>query len=100
MVDLTNIHPMTGFLRDHKAHLQRLAETGKPEVLTVNGSAKVVVQDVAAYQKLLDQLELGEDIRVIRERLADAKSGTPGVPLDEAMRQVGEELGIEPTPQG
>lgn len=100
MVDLTNIHPMTGFLRDHKAHLARLAESGKPEVLTVNGAARVVVQDVAAYQKLLDQVELAEDIRIIRERLADVKRGAPGVPLDEAMRQIGEQLGIEPTPQG
>ena len=99
MVDLTNIHPMTGFLRDHKAHLARLAESGKPEVLTVNGTAKVVVQDVAAYQKLLDQVEIAEDIRIIRERLADVKRGVPGVPLDEAMRQIGEQLGIEPTPQ-
>lgn len=100
MVDLTNIHPMTGFLRDHKAHLARLAESGKPEVLTVNGAARVVVQDVAAYQKLLDQVELAEDIRIIRERLADVKRGVPDVPLDEAMRQIGEELGIEPTPRG
>ena len=50
MVQLTDIHSLTGFLRDHKAHLERLAATGRPEVLTVNGKARVVVQDAASYQ--------------------------------------------------
>ena len=98
VVNLSDIHPLTGFLRNHKAHIQRLSETGKPEVLTVNGEARVVVQDAAAYQKLLDQVQLAEDVRIIRERLADVKRGEPGVPLDEAMQQIGERLGIEPTP--
>ncbi|MCA9274268.1 MAG: hypothetical protein KDA31_14630 [Phycisphaerales bacterium] len=100
MVDLNDIHPMTGFLRDHKAHIQRLAQTGKPEVLTVNGSARVVVQDVAAYQKLLDQVQLAEDVRIIRDRLAGVKRGEAGVPLEEAVKEIGERLGIEPTHGG
>ena len=45
MLDTREIHSLTGFLRNHKAHVTRLKETHAPEVLTVNGKAEVVVQD-------------------------------------------------------
>lgn len=76
MVQLTDIHSLTGFLRNHKRHLSRLAKTGRPEVLTVNGEAKVVIQDAAAYQRLLEAIDQIDTERVIRERLKSAASGT------------------------
>ena len=68
MINLSDIHPLTGFLRDHKTHLQRLQDTGKPEVLTVNGKARIVVQDAEAYQKLLDMIDEMESVAILRER--------------------------------
>ena len=56
MLDTRQIHPLTDFLRHHKAHLARLKETKTPEILTVNGRAEVVIQDVESYQALLDRL--------------------------------------------
>ena len=53
MVHLEDIHSLTDFQRNTKEHIQRLKETGRPEVLTVNGKAEIVVQDAASYQKLL-----------------------------------------------
>ena len=50
MLDTREIHSLTDFLRNHKAHVTRLKETHAPEVLTVNGKAEVVVQDAASYQ--------------------------------------------------
>jgi hypothetical protein len=44
MLDLNDIHPVTDFNRNTKEHIQRLKQTGKPEVLTVNGQAEIVVQ--------------------------------------------------------
>jgi hypothetical protein len=85
MIDLTDVHPLTGFLRDHKAHLERLRATGRPEVLTVNGTARVVVQDAAAYQRLLDLVEALETEQIVRERLRSIESGEPGVPAAEAI---------------
>jgi hypothetical protein len=85
MIDLTDIHPLTGFLRDHKAHLERLRATGRPEVLTVNGTARVVVQDAAAYQRLLDLVEALETEQIVRERLRSIQAGEPGVPAAEAI---------------
>jgi PHD/YefM family antitoxin component YafN of YafNO toxin-antitoxin module len=95
MVQFSDIHPLTGFLRDHKAHLARLAETGRPEVLTVNGKARVVVQDAAAYQKLLDALDGIEAEHAVRERLASLDRGEPGVTASQVLADVRRRLGIK-----
>lgn len=95
MVQLTDIHSLTGFLRDHKAHLERLAATGRPEVLTVNGKARVVVQDAASYQKMLDTLDALKTEHVVRERLAAVERGEPGVSADEVLAEVRKRLGVE-----
>lgn len=79
MVQLSDIHPLTGFLRDHKAHIDRLAATGRPEVLTINGKARLVVQDAESYQRMLDALEAAETEQIIRERLASLDRGDKGV---------------------
>ncbi|MBL8885768.1 MAG: hypothetical protein JNK16_03835 [Phycisphaerales bacterium] len=95
MVQLTDIHPLTGFLRDHKAHLERLATTGRPEVLTVNGKARVVVQDAEAYQKMLDALDAVETERIVRERLASLDRGESGVPAEQVLADVRKRMGIK-----
>jgi len=75
MLDARQIHPLTDFLRNHKAHVARLKETGTPEVLTVNGRAELVVQDVESYQVLLDRLHHMETLTAIREGIASAERG-------------------------
>ncbi|MFZ4575275.1 MAG: hypothetical protein ACOYN0_12805 [Phycisphaerales bacterium] len=95
MVQLTDIHPLTGFLRDHKAHLERLAATGRPEVLTVNGKARVVVQDAEAYQRIMEALDAAETERIVRERLAAVERGEAGVPAEQVLAEVRKRLGVE-----
>ena len=64
MIQLTeDIHSLTDFKRQTKEHIDRLKCTGRPEVLTVNGKAELVVQDARAYQKLLDALKQAEGAR-------------------------------------
>lgn len=41
----------------------RLRRSGRPEVLTINGKAELVVQDAAAYQRLLEALEKTKRVR-------------------------------------
>jgi PHD/YefM family antitoxin component YafN of YafNO toxin-antitoxin module len=69
------VHSLTDFLRHHKAHVARLKETRTPEVLTVNGRAEVVIQDVESYQELLDRLHHMETLAAIREGIASAERG-------------------------
>jgi len=57
MVRPEDIGSLTDFNRNTKAHLKRLRRTGRPELLTVNGKAEVVVQSASAYQRLINLLE-------------------------------------------
>jgi len=57
MIRPEDIGPLTDFNRKTKAHLKRLKRTGRPELLTVNGKAEVVVQNASAYERLLKSLE-------------------------------------------
>ena len=75
MLDTRQIHSLTDFLRNHKAHVTRLKKTKTPEVLTVNGKAEVVVQDAASYQSMLDRLRHMETLAAIQEGMASAERG-------------------------
>ena len=57
MIKLEDIGSLTDFTRNTKTHLKRLKRTGRPELLTVNGKAEVVVQSASAYQRLIESLE-------------------------------------------
>ena len=95
MFNLTDIHPLTSFLRDHKTHIERLEKTGRAEVLTVNGKSSVVIQDVEAYQKLLDELHDLRTERILRDRLARMDRGEPGIPAEEVLADLRNRLGIK-----
>jgi PHD/YefM family antitoxin component YafN of YafNO toxin-antitoxin module len=60
---------LTDFQRNTKSHLRRLKTSGRPEVLTVNGKAELIVQDAAAYEEMLDA------IRGIQRGLDEMKAG-------------------------
>jgi len=75
VLDAREIHSLTDFLRNHKAHVTRLKETQAPEVLTVNGRAEIVVQDAESYQLMLDRLHHMETLAAIQEGMASAERG-------------------------
>ena len=56
MLDLTkDIQSLSSFKRNSLQFLRRLRQKGSPLVLTINGKAEIVVQDVKAYQKLCEE---------------------------------------------
>jgi PHD/YefM family antitoxin component YafN of YafNO toxin-antitoxin module len=57
MIRPQDIGSLTEFQRNTQAHLKRLKRTGRPELLTVNGKAEVVLQNASAYQRLIESLE-------------------------------------------
>ena len=60
LLDLTkDIHSLSEFKRNSLRFLRRLRESGAPLVLTVNGKAEFVLQDVESYQRLREQLAAG-----------------------------------------
>jgi PHD/YefM family antitoxin component YafN of YafNO toxin-antitoxin module len=85
---LTSVHPLTDFKRNTSVFRERLKATGQPEVLTVDGRADLVVQNVAAYQRLLDELDRLQTIDGIRRGLLDVEKGRGVSPetMDTEMR--------------
>lgn len=97
MVQPTDIHSLTDFLRNHKKHIARLKRKGRPEVLTVNGKAAVVVQDAAAYQELLESIERVEAMEGIRRGLESMRQGK-GRPAAEVLEEIRRKHKIPPRP--
>ena len=89
MIQLGDIHSLTDFQRNAREHIERLKQTGRPEVLTVNGKAEIVVQNAESYQKLLDAIDRAEAIEGIRKGLEqmDAGLGRPLEEFDDYMRR-------------
>ena len=94
MLDTRQIHLLTGFLRNHKAHMARLKETRTPEVLTVNGRAELVVQDAGSYQALLDRLHHMETLAAIREGIASAERGEMK-PAEQVFAEMRAKYGLQ-----
>ena len=87
MIELTDIRSLSDFQRNAKAHLQKLRRTGKPEVLTVKGEPKVVVQDAAAYEAMLQRLDELEAVTGIQRGIESAKQNK-GRPMREFMAEM------------
>ena len=70
-----DIRSLSDFKRNTSELVERMEESGQPMVLTVNGKAKMVVQDAASYQKLLDSIDYDHAVKGIRRGLNDVKHG-------------------------
>ena len=76
MLDISkDIHSLSDFKRRTGEFLRQMQETGHPVVLTINGKAKLVVQDAEGYQRLLDFMDHLGTIEGIKRGLADVKAG-------------------------
>jgi len=85
----SDVHTVTEFSRKPSAHIKRLAESKRPELLTVNGKAALVVQDAAAYERLADLAEYAESLQNIRRALSEQ-----GRPLAEFAAEFEAKHGI------
>ena len=88
MIDLSKgIDSLTNFKRNTPAFLDQLRETGRPVVLTINGKAKLVVQDASSYQHLLEMIDRLEALEGIRRGLDEMKRGK-GKPLEQVDKEI------------
>lgn len=76
MLDITkDIQSLTTFRRRSGDFMKQLKKSKRPVVLTVKGRAAAVVQDAAAYQRLLDIAACADVDEGIRQGLEDVKKG-------------------------
>jgi len=76
MLDLTkDIQSLTTFRRRSGDFIKQIKKSKRPVVLTVNGKAAAVVQDAAAYQRLLDMAASADAREGMRQGVEDARKG-------------------------
>ena len=76
MLDITSdIQSLTTFRRRSGDFMKQLKKTKRPVVLTVKGKAAAIVQDAAAYQRLLDIAATASAEEGIRQGIEDVKQG-------------------------
>lgn len=92
-VDLNGIRSLTEFQRNARQAVRELKRSGRPQVLTVNGRAELVVQDAGSYQQLLDALDQAETTAAIHRGLKDAAAGKT-MPIASALSRIRKKHGI------
>jgi len=90
-----DIQSLSTFKRDTARFVKQLRKTKEPLVLTINGKAAVVVQDVESYQKLLEAKERMETIAGIRRGLESMKAGR-GKTLEQFLADFTTQYGFNP----
>jgi prevent-host-death family protein len=94
-IDITkDIQPLTTFRNNSVKMMQRLKKTKRPIILTVNGKPEAVVQDAAAYQRLLDIAAEADVNEAIRQGLEDLAAGRTR-PAREVFKELREEYGLQ-----
>jgi prevent-host-death family protein len=88
-----DIRSLSDFKRNTSELLERMEESGEPMVLTVNGKAKLVVQDAASYQKLMESIDYSEAVKGIRLGLDDVEQGRTK-PVRQAFDAIRKKHGI------
>ncbi|MHA1540925.1 MAG: hypothetical protein ACTSXL_04680 [Alphaproteobacteria bacterium] len=64
-----------------------LKKSGKPSLISLNETSKIVVMDPNTYSKIAKDLELLDTLKNIKEGLEDLKNGDVS-PLDEAFTEL------------
>ena len=76
MLDITkDIQSLTTFRRRSGEFLKQLKKSKRPVVLTVKGKAAAILQDAAAYQRLLDIAAQADTSEGIRQGMEDVSEG-------------------------
>ena len=81
MFSIEAIHPVSDFSHKPEEFIKRLKATGKPEILTVNGKAEIIIQDFLAYEDLMNLLDSLEKITLAEMEHNEGK----GIAVNEAF---------------
>lgn len=88
MARASRIKPISYFKAHAAEIIQELGEVGEPMIITQNGEAKAVVQDIVSYEKTQETLALLKILALGERNIAEGKT----VPVAEAMRRVRERI--------
>ena len=73
-IDLENdIKPLSEFRANAANFVKQVKDTKRPLILTQHGKSSAVLLDVAAYQAIIEKLELLQDIQLAERQLSEGK---------------------------
>ena len=87
MIDPKDIRPLTEFQRNAKASIARLKKSRRPEFLTVNGKATLVVLDAASFRDMAELAEETLERRKLEEAIGQMRRGE-GRPMADVFRDL------------
>ena len=91
MYATSDIYPVSDFNRKPSEHIKRLQKTKRPEVLTVNGKAALVMLAPEIYDELVEQAELFKRLERIAQANAQFDKGQ-SQPVSEAFAELRQRL--------
>ncbi len=84
----SRIKPISYFKANAAEIIQELGEVGEPMIITQNGEAKAVVQDIVSYEKTQETLALLKILALGEQQVKEGKTVSSTV----AMRRFRERL--------
>ena len=82
----SRIKPISYFKANAAEIIQELGEVGEPMIITQNGEAKAVIQDIVSYEKTQETLTLLKILALGEQQVKEGKT----IPAANAMRRVRE----------
>ena len=70
----TDIRPVSEFRANAAELIDQVRESGRPLILTQRGHSAAVVLDVAAFEQLLEEIELLRDVRTSEKQITKGKA--------------------------
>jgi prevent-host-death family protein len=79
----SRIKPISYFKANAAEIIQELGEVGEPMIITQNGEAKAIVQDIVSYEKTQETLALLKILALGEQQVKEGRT----VPAAKAMRR-------------
>lgn len=90
-----DIQTVSQFKQNASKLVKQIQQTKQPLVLTVNGKAAVVLQDVESYQAMAAQREYELTVAALKEAMADFDNRENWLTHDEVFSNLREKNGIK-----
>ena len=84
----TRIKPISYFKANAAEIMQELSEVGEPMIITQNGEAKAIVQDIVSYEKTQETLALLKILALGEQQVKEGKT----VPAVKALKRFRERI--------
>ncbi len=88
MTRASRIKPISYFKANAAEIIQELGEVGEPMIITQNGEAKAIVQDIVSYEKTQEMLALLKILALGEQQVKESKT----VPAGKAISRFRERI--------